>query len=213
MSDVNSHATEDHLESYVMGRLPGIELEALEEHLFVCEGCQSRLDETENYVIAMKSVLSQAAKEPATMRDRLRSWVSDIQPAFTPAWAGSFALLAVVLGLSTQLPLLHKAPDKPAEPLLVRLEAMKGETDIPVADRPLALVLDSRGLPASSHYSLQIVDRNGKRVWEASATPGDSSLQAFVKKPLGAGQYFVRVYGLGQELGQEPLREYGLRIR
>ncbi len=205
MSDVNYHATEDHLESYAMGRLPELEVEVLEEHLLLCQGCQLRLDETEAYVVAMKTALRQAAKEPATIGDRLRSWVADFQPGFTPAWAASAALLALAFGLSTRLPILQK----PAEPIFVRLEAMKGETDIPIANRPLTLALDSRGLPASANYRLQIVNQSGKPVWEAAATPGDANLQAFVKKPLGAGQYFVRIYGPGPEL----LREYGLHIR
>lgn len=205
MSNVNSHATEEHLESYAMGRLPAIELEAFEEHLLLCDGCQSRLDETENYIVAMKSALGKAQQEQATIAGRLRSWISNAQPALTPAWAGSFAALAVVLGLSTQLLFFHK----PAQPLTLQLEAMKGETDIAVDDRPLALVLDNRGLAESPAYKVEIVNRTGKRVWEGAATPGGANLQAFVKKPLGAGQYFVRVYGEGPE----PLREFGLRIR
>lgn len=205
MLDVNCHATEEHLERYVMGRLPEIDLEVLEDHLLLCQGCQTRLDETETYVLAMKTALRQAARVPATTGDRLRSWISDLRPAFSPAWAGAFALVAVVFGISTQLPVFHK----PVEPLIVRLEAMKGETDAAVANRPLSLVLDTRGVPASTHYSLQIVDQAGKRVWEATAIPGDATLKALVKNPLGSGQYFVRLYGQGQE----PLREYGLHIR
>ncbi|MDQ6708267.1 MAG: hypothetical protein M3Z85_20100 [Acidobacteriota bacterium] len=206
MSDVNYHPTEDHLESYAMSRLPEADLEILEEHLLLCEGCQLRLDGTETYIAAMKTALREAEREPATVGERLRSWMSDLQPAFSPAWAGAFAVVAVLIGVSaTQL----TVSNKPVEPLMVRLEAMKGDADAAVANRPLALVLDSRGLPASTQYRLLIVNQIGKKVWEAAAVPGDVSLQALVKKPLGAGQYFVRVYGQGQE----PLREYGLHVR
>ena len=49
------HASDDRLERYAMQTLPDSESRPLEEHLVMCQSCRERLDETEQYVAAMRS--------------------------------------------------------------------------------------------------------------------------------------------------------------
>ncbi|MDQ6665293.1 MAG: hypothetical protein M3Z23_12970 [Acidobacteriota bacterium] len=214
MQQETSHVGDDRLELYAMNRLSGVELENLEEHLLLCEPCQLRLDETENYVFAMRSSLAalRAAPEPESIWRKLRDAIGEWRLSPLPAFASALALVALVLGISTQLP---RAGTRAAseEPVTVRLEAMKGEAANSVANRPLRLLLDGRGLSPASGYRLQIVDQWGKPVWEGIAASGspEGTLRASVGKSLGLGTYFVRIFASGT--GGEPVREFGLRVR
>jgi hypothetical protein len=96
-----------------------------------------------------------------------------------------------------------------ARPFAVDLAATRGaaiEAKAP-AGRPLLLRLDLANLPASSWYRLEMVDRFGSRVWQATVPAQESG--AGVKTPgTKPGIYFVRVYRPPGEL----LREYGLEV-
>ncbi|MDQ6704958.1 MAG: zf-HC2 domain-containing protein, partial [Acidobacteriota bacterium] len=131
------HVSEDRLELYAMNRLTGVELESLEEHLLICEPCQVRLDQTETYVHAMRSSLAalRAAPVPESMWDKLRDAIGDWGTSSVPAFAGGLALVALVLGISMQLPRAGTTRIS-TEPVTVRLEAMKGESENSVANRP-----------------------------------------------------------------------------
>lgn len=211
------HIGEDRLELYAMDRLSGVELENFEEHLLLCAACQLRLDETENYVRAMRRglIVLRDAPVPESIWNRLRDAIGHMRLLPAPAFAGALALVVLVFGISTQIGKLPRMGETAhsEEPVTVRLEAMKGEAENSVANRPLRLLLDGRGLPAASRYRLQIVDRRGKPVWEGAATPDSPEhfLRASVAKPLGTGPYFVRIFA--NEIGSAPVREFGLRVR
>jgi hypothetical protein len=52
---VLNHISEDELELYAVSRdIPESRFAALEEHLLVCEVCQDRLQELDEYVAAMR---------------------------------------------------------------------------------------------------------------------------------------------------------------
>jgi hypothetical protein len=93
-----------------------------------------------------------------------------------------------------------------AHPFAVDLAATRGaaiEAKAP-AGRWLLLRLDLANLPDSSGYRLEMVDRSGNRVWQATV-PARGSKADFKVPRMQPGVYFVRVYGPSGEL----LREYG----
>jgi anti-sigma factor RsiW len=49
--------TEDHLETYALGRLSEEELQALEEHLLICPACQDLLAKVDEYIEVMKAAV------------------------------------------------------------------------------------------------------------------------------------------------------------
>jgi hypothetical protein len=53
------HPSEDSLERYSMGTLPGSETGPLEEHLLLCNHCRDRLESTDEYVAAMRAAASE----------------------------------------------------------------------------------------------------------------------------------------------------------
>src|SRR5437764_1147575 len=50
----NRHLDESEIERYSMGHLREVEVAGFEEHLLVCEVCQQRLAETDEYVKSMR---------------------------------------------------------------------------------------------------------------------------------------------------------------
>jgi anti-sigma factor RsiW len=48
------HLIDDSLEQYVLLTLPESDLQAVEEHLLTCAKCRRRLQETEEYIAAMR---------------------------------------------------------------------------------------------------------------------------------------------------------------
>ena len=68
------HIAEDALELYVMGRLSEPETEPVEEHLLVCHHCQDLLEETEEFVKAIRVAARELENEPeAQPQVQLRS--------------------------------------------------------------------------------------------------------------------------------------------
>lgn len=202
MSIAGGHVHEDELELYAGGRLRNANLESVEEHLLVCESCLDRLESEETYVRAMKVALVRDRQAPDS------AWQQLLRTFATPAprWAGAMAAVALVAVVTLIPRSLRKSEN--VEPVTVQLEAMKGDAANAVPDRPLALVLDGRGLPAASDYRLQIVNGRGKAVWQATAVAEHDTLRALVSTPLGPGRYFVRVYASSTEL-----REFELQIQ
>lgn len=52
--NLNHHIPEEILDEFAMEKLPEQELVLWEEHLLICELCQERLAETDEYVLLMK---------------------------------------------------------------------------------------------------------------------------------------------------------------
>jgi hypothetical protein len=58
------HPSNDLLERYAMGKLTEPHLEQVEEHLFVCESCRTRLAEVDAFVSATRAALRQLREVP-----------------------------------------------------------------------------------------------------------------------------------------------------
>ena len=191
----NCHIDEEEIERYSMGAMPEGSIAPFEEHLLICESCQLRLAQTDVYVSAMRQASARLRTRPLK---RGLPWLRF--PRLVPALAG-MALLMVAAGLW-----LSRLDLGEAYPFAIDLAATRGaaiEAQAP-AGRWLLLRLDLANLPASSGYRLEMVDRSGNRVWQATV-PARGSKADFKVPRTQPGVYFVRVYGPSGEL----LREYG----
>ena len=53
--EIVDHPSDDDLERYAIRTMPDSEIGQLEEHLLICPECRARLDETEQYVTAIRA--------------------------------------------------------------------------------------------------------------------------------------------------------------
>ncbi len=195
----NCHIDEEEFERYSMGAMPEGAVAPFEEHLLICESCQHRLAQTDVYVSAMRQASARLRERPV---ERGLPWLRF--PRLVPALAG-LAVAIVAAGLWLNRPDLGAA-----HPFAVDLAATRGaviEAKAP-AGKWLLLRLDLASLPASPGYRLEMVDRSGQRVWQATV-PGQGSKADFKVPGAQPGVYFVRVYGPSGEL----LREYGFETQ
>ena len=184
MRDIDRHMDPEELEKYAMGDTPDDEAERIEEHLLVCESCRHNLSETEGYVRSMAHAASAIRRSPARFR-----------------WAAVFGAVACVAALGVFL----RWSGTRQEPLAVSLTAVRGAvSSSATARRALELHPDLTGLAASPSYRVEMVNRDGARVWQ-----GELTNQTALVPSQSAGTYFVRVYSPRGEL----LREYGLEVR
>jgi hypothetical protein len=195
----NYHLDDEEFERYSMGAMPEAAIAPFEEHLLVCEPCQLRLAQTDAYVGAMRQASARPRTEPLK---RGLPWLRF--PRLVPALAG-MAVAIVAAGLWISRPDMGEA-----HPFAVDLEATRGaaiEARAP-AGRWLLLRLDLANLPASSSYRLEMVDRFGSRIYQATVA-AQGSKAGFMVPGTQPGIYFVRLYRPPGEL----LREYGFEVQ
>ena len=184
------HPDEDVFERYAFGRLPEKEATAFEEHLLICEHCQTRLEETEDHIRLMKAG---AAAYIVEHKGDLAGHFRD--PGLR--WSG----LAACLILLTCMGALLSWRRPMAEPQVVVLDAYRGAASEAPAGQPLDLKIDLKDVANAVGYRVEVVDATGRRVW-FGGTP------ARLAKGLSPGVYWIRL----STDGGEPLREYGLSI-
>jgi hypothetical protein len=196
MRDIHRHLDGEDLERYSMGTSGPEQTACIEEHLLICEGCQDRLRETDDYLLTMRTSAAQVRRNERAAKARewrIGSWL--------PALAAAACILLLVAGT-------FRFTRPPGPVVAVSLTALRGSSvggSAPAA-RELMLHPDLTGLTESSSYRLEIVDAAGHAVRQTTLV----SAQSGIKVPgLRAGLYFVRVYLPEGEL----LREYGLEIR
>jgi hypothetical protein len=64
-----NHIPEDTLENYGMGRLDSLACPDVEEHLLICESCQMRLEEIDEYTRVAKAA-AQSTKSRSSADER-----------------------------------------------------------------------------------------------------------------------------------------------
>ena len=192
------HLSGDALEEYVFNRLPDAEASNFEDHLLVCCGCRSALEETEAFIRAAKLAAAEYQVNPR------RHWLD-----FAP-----FHRLSKVVALAAAsifVAVLLWPRDSAISAATVELIALRGGAT-PMAQVPagaeLDLKIDLTGLPTLPAYRIEIVDADGRSVWTATAAAGERILIAHVPKRLAQGIYWVRLYSESGEL----LREFGLNL-
>ena len=188
--DPAKHSSEDELELYVRGQLTPDRVDALEDHLLVCESCRTALDEAVVYHRTMRVGLAH------TEEFRPRGW---LQWMGTPSFALAVAALVIVAAAGWFM----TRPSAPRAPLaVIELVAMRG--DMPVIDRARETELRLKDLADFAGY-VEVVDANGRPVWKGAVTSGGVLR---VSKTLAEGTYFVRAYQ-----GSKLVHEYGFRVR
>jgi hypothetical protein len=186
----NNHPDADTFENYAFDRLSESEAEGFEEHLLICEKCQSTLAQTSDYIRLMKAATAAYISEDRGSPPRIRIREKGLR--WNAAAAAALLLTCLTALLSWRTPL--------GEPKTIVLDAYRGEavSEAP-AGQPLDLKIDLKDVPPAAGYRVEIVDATGRRVW-SGGTP------ARVTKGLSPGVYWVR---LSTDTG-EPLREFGL---
>lgn len=205
------HITEDDLELYSMGRLVGAQLEQVEEHLLVCEHCQNRLLEADEFIAAFRAAVKEKpladsqseTSGPGLLRRFLAGW-----QGWKPAYGIAGVMAVMVLATVFYWP-------RTAGPVQdVYLHAVRNaEVTTISSGAELKLHLDMTQLPERSTFYVRLVDAAGREVWEAEVTPQSGWLSASLipHGRLSAGRYWIRVYP--SQASTELLREYGLLVR
>jgi hypothetical protein len=184
----NNHPDEDAFENYAFDRLSDKETAVFEEHLLICENCQNKFAQTEEYVRLMKAataayIAEQEGLPPRSREHNLRR---------------NMAAAAVLLLTCLTALLSWRSPS--GEPKTIVLDAYRGAASEAPAGKPLDLKIDLNDVRPTQGYRVEIVDSAGRRIW-FGGTP------ARVTNGLAPGIYWVR---LSTDTG-EALREYGLK--
>jgi hypothetical protein len=187
------HGTEDQLEQYALGRLPGSDLPLLEQHLTICAACRERLDRIEDFALGMREALPMTPAAPAQQPDWF-GWLR--RPALSIGL--TFAALILAIGI------FSNAGMKFAPSASLQLTAMRGEMPLTIPAREFDLTL-SDGPREGGPFRVEVVNATGTRVWSGLAPDEHFKVQ----QRLGPGAYFVRLYSASGKM----LREYGFRIR
>jgi len=195
------HPSEDILEEYVVGRLPEALIEQIEEHLLICHTCQDVVEQTGQFISAMK--ISNTHPIPAA--GLLAAGWRHPAPGASAAAVLVVAIIAVVV-LGVRKPTLG-SPPAPVNVSLSSLRGLEAMSPAP-AGRPLQLGIDAPGLTPGKQYQVELVDAAGREVWKGAVTEADGKLAATMTQPLTAGVYWVRLYGGDSEL----LREFGMSV-
>ena len=200
------HIAEDALELYVMGRLSEPETEVVEEHLLVCHQCQDLLEETEEFVKAIRVAARELENEPeAQPQVQLRP-----EPKAEPWWRRLFAIPTPMIAAAAcaMLAFFVLIPrEKPNA--VVDLRAMRGAEAAAVAppNASLTMNLSLTGVESQGSLRVEVADAEGNIVRKADVDRKGEQATAHTDG-LKAGTYWVRLYS-----GDELLREYGLTVQ
>lgn len=201
--------TED-LELYAMGRISEDRCSALEEHLLLCDHCQNRLEEFDQFLKAFRHAAARAPEVAKPFGVRLRelfsSWVL-ARPSYALG-AVAAAVLAVVILVPRQTEIVLGT-------YAVTMDSTRGDNLAGVVSAPahhrLQLSLDLRGVPPQDHYVVTIASATGAALFTTSAEPASGRLAVNTESGLRAGQYWIRVSGPGTP--SALLREFGLQVK
>lgn len=201
----DSHASDEVLEQYSMGRLNAQTLKTFEEHLLICATCQDNLEAMDAYRASMRTAARDLRRQAGT---RTQEWGVPLFRLPKPVWGLAAAAMVLLVFAGTRWYPTHGAALPPA---VVLLQSNRGadnslNSTMPSA-KPFTMILDVTDLPLLPQYRLEIVDADGRSVFGSSATRESHQIRATIRTGLPAGMYFVRVYGT------ELLREYGLEAR
>jgi hypothetical protein len=206
-----NHIEDDELELYALGRLCESRVEAVEEHVLICENCQDRLAETEAYVQAVRAAAAKLAERPTPWWQRGWERLGALRWTPKPVWAAASALVLLAMLWWGASSFSRTQSDLP--PVAVALISVRGEeTGIALAPvgRSLRLEADLTGLEVAGSCTLELVDSEGRPLgrWTVAAKDHRATV---VASPLAPGRYWVRLYTAGGT--QDLLREYGFEVR
>lgn len=204
-SDLKRHPDQEVLERYSLGRLSEIECDQVDDHLLVCERCQTDLLAIDLYIRDMKAACREVAARPAPEPRRILGRLFGYVPG--PALAGAFAAVLLMIAV----PFINE-PGSYEPAVTVDLTAMRSGSTSEIAtvesDRPLRLRFDADRLPEAPSFRGEIVNQSGTPVWSGGTTREEGKIVLETAKPMGAGTYWIRLYADESE----PLREFGLMV-
>jgi hypothetical protein len=239
------HPADEMLEEYCLGRVQHPVLGRVEDHLLVCADCCTRVAEVDAYLDLMKAGLASIEEEQCTdtwafrgaadlpSGIRRKPWafsIGDPFPASFPKWASvrEFAAVAVLVFSATLARRTRGGRSRMAglTEREVSLVAMLGGTADAVshskAGVPLKLNFDRTSLRDSPGYRVVVVDASGREAWNGPIADSGEHLSVQVRRGLGPGAYWVRLYAEpspapaesanGASGHGELLREFGLRL-
>jgi len=202
---IGLHVPEETLMSYASGHLPENALRDVEEHMLMCESCQSALETIDDHMRAGAEA-AREIREQSKKRKKARAW--------SLVFSGRSAVWAVVLAAAVILAVpaaRRKGPVAQNPPIEISLTAERGtaQARVPHTESShLTLKIDSSELPNLPVYRLQLVDAAGKDIWSGSAPNIDGQIRAGIPQALGYGQYWVRLF----TPDSHQLREFGLTV-
>jgi hypothetical protein len=195
------HIDENVLDRYAMGTLPGAAIPQVEEHLLTCSLCQSRLVETDDFVIHFRAAATQVELQPASFWQRFLS-------AYRLIWGGSaVAAAGLMLLLVTGEPRLSKP-----QPAVVLMQSLRGpEEQAQIAKGSPSLLIFDVPIPATHpSYEVEVVDTAGKQILKGQGIVKDDRLAFPIQKLAPAG-YWVRIYQ--KQPARTLVAEYGLQAK
>ena len=196
------HPSEEALERYSLGQFTEVECATLEDHLLICIECQETLTRIDAEVSDIKQVCQEVAAEPEPIsKPGLFARFS----MATPMWAAAAAAIVIAVAVP-----VYRQTTAPRGQSDVILEASRGSA--PVAEAKagnnLKLNIDLTQISAQGPYRVAIVGSDGQQVWSAEGIRSSGRVTLDGPNNLGAGNYWVRIYGSGT-----LLREYGMLLK
>lgn len=195
------HIDENVLDRYAMGTLPEAAIPQVEEHLLICSLCQSRLVETDDFLIHFRTAATQVELYTAPFWQRLLT---------TPRliW-GSSAVMAAGLAL---LLITGEPPISKPQPAMVLMQSLRGpEEQAQIAKgRPSLLIFDLPIPATHPAYEVEVVDTAGKQILKGQGIVKEDRLAFLIQKLAPAG-YWVRIYQ--KEPARALVAEYGLQAK
>lgn len=189
-SNLKCTKDEEIIERYSLRLMSEEESAEFEQHLLVCEACQTKLDETDTFVASVRAAATRI-EEPARSRWAIPAW----------GWAGALALAGISVMVVTPV---YRQMFSPA--MVIALEATRGEaTPQAPAGTSISLRPDVAGLAQQDSYPVELVNASGTTVWTGKTTGSQPSANIPAQKE---GVYYVRLYSAQHQL----LREYALRV-
>ncbi len=205
---IGSHFTEEILELYALGQLPEATIASVEEHMLVCEHCQARLEQVDQFLsitaTAARELRMEAAEAEKKQTERSKPILSWLWPIPKMALAGALGAGVLALGIS------YRQPHSPALATEVSFQSLRGADSSLVSRAPAGFVnlrIDASEFPGATSYRLQLVQSNGNPVWEGVVEPANGQIRIQVPKRMEKGKYWVRLYEKSV-----LLREFGLEV-
>jgi hypothetical protein len=196
------------IDRYLLRKLPGELQEQFERHFLACAECLEKLESS-------RPALGLIAASRVSARPR---WFA------APAW-GVAAMIALAVWVTAGRAPVPPAPapagvEAALEPV-IELSTFRGGGPATGLHRaqtggPIRLLLDLQGLDAYDSYSVALANEQGAVVWSRGGLQpvSDRALEVRLEGvPLAAGQYWVRLEGLGSAAGPALLREYSLTVQ
>jgi hypothetical protein len=195
------HIDENVLDRYAMGTLPEAAVPQVEEHLLICSFCQTRLVETDDFLVHFRTAATQVELYTAPFWQRFLNAQRLIWGGFAVSVAG------LVLLLVTGEPRLSKP-----QPAMVLMQSLRGpEEQAQIAKGSPSLLIFDLPIPATHPtYEVEVVDTAGRQILKGQGIVKDDRLAFLIQKLAPAG-YWVRIYQ------KQPTRalvaEYGLEAK